>query len=600
MAANYVITCWHCLAEFDAAAASWCSHSNRTKICPYCLKCFCDASLEYKKNFLQSCPPEMVAEMVSGGESTYLKIGEVLMRAGKITEEQLQKALQKQRILRKKLGEILMMMSLVTPDELQLYLLNQKNLEEVDLKSMDVDLSLVDRVGRSFCLEHQIVPIDIQEMKDGEVLRFAFYSLESLGKLKKDPGLRRFRLIPYMAKKEDVLALLGSMGKGEKEVRLLTPRDSADSLEVLNGIIKSAIASEVSDVYFELKSDQMNVYFQMEEGLRKIELPEIDAREFFAWVKQVAGIKTSERDVVQKSFMNLSKKFSHFRIRIFYFPSANQENLRFKIINLKNLTRSLKELPLDVDELEQVQDELKQPSGFFLMINPKSDKLQELMYTLMHALDRERIASVETRVLLRNERFFQIENDDYDVLDKAFQNLLFFKPDSMFLFDFMEKSYHKRFLDFAKSKKLFLGVKGISYEEIFEKLSGDMNVPLRFVLDHLRLLIFETSVKILCPACKQVDPLPASRRFPNLELSKDYSLYIEKGCPKCNQSGFNRSEPVYEVFVLKDSERRQLRENDLRQLGQKISASGNLTISQKVMNRVLKGDVSFSEFSRFF
>ncbi len=45
-----MVACWNCLGEFDAAAAVWCSDEPRTptKVCPFCLRCFCAATGEYK------------------------------------------------------------------------------------------------------------------------------------------------------------------------------------------------------------------------------------------------------------------------------------------------------------------------------------------------------------------------------------------------------------------------------------------------------------------------------------------------------------------------------------------------------------------------
>ena len=56
MAEVYIIKCWHCMTEFDAATAADCSHSTPTKICPFCLKCFCNASEDYKKKYREELP----------------------------------------------------------------------------------------------------------------------------------------------------------------------------------------------------------------------------------------------------------------------------------------------------------------------------------------------------------------------------------------------------------------------------------------------------------------------------------------------------------------------------------------------------------------
>ena len=597
---QYIIKCWHCMAEFDVLPAPWCSHSNPTKTCPFCLKCFCDASNEYKKDFLQNSPPQFVAELISPPTQLYLKIGEVLVKAGKITEDQLQKALGKQRILKKKLGEILMMMSLVTPDELQLYLLNQKSLEEIDLKNVDVDFSLVQRIGKDSCLDFKIIPIEIQEVKDGEVLRFAFYSLENLNRLKRKSEFKRYKLIPYMAKKEDIQAILNNLEVGEKEIKIYTSKESIDAVEMLNQLIRSAILYSASNIFFEFKSGQLNVLLQMDEGLRKVNIPDGISGEFFEKVKQIAGIKRTNIDIVQKSDLNLSKDFNQYRIRIFYFPGANQENIRFKIINVKNLSKTIKELNLAHDEMETIEAELKKHTGLYMIVGPNSNRLHEVLYSFMHSLPHERIASVESQVLLRNQRFFQIEIEEQEVNENVYKNLLFFKPSSMFLFDYFEKNFRKKFFDFSKDGKLFLGINAFSYEEIFDKMRTELEVPLSYFIENLRLLIFQKMVRILCPHCKQIDPRPINELFRNIVLSKSYSVFREKGCEECNFSGYKKSEICYEVFVLSDHERVLFRESDFAQMNQKISEIGNLTISQKVMSKVLKGEVSYQEYSRFF
>ncbi len=122
--------------------------------------------------------------------------------------------------------------------------------------------------------------------------------------------------------------------------------------------------------------------------------------------------------------------------------------------------------------MERVQSILQKPNGLFIVAGPAYNKAGETLYALMNTLTHERIATVESDVVLRNERFFQIENQSGDVSDAVYKNLLFFKPDSMFLFDFFQKSYNRQFLNFVEMGKLFIELQGFSYEEIFEKMPG--------------------------------------------------------------------------------------------------------------------------------
>jgi type IV pilus assembly protein PilB len=600
MAVSYIVKCWNCMTDFDAATAADCGHSSPTKICPFCLKCFCGASEEYKKKYVKNCPKELLPASTGGGDLLFLKIGEILVKAGKISSAQLDKALDKQRLVNKKLGEVLIMMSLITPDELQLYLLNQKNIEKIDLKNFALDAALVNQLGKDFCLDQKIIPIEIQEVADGHVLRFAFYSVTDLPNLKKRSELQRFKLIPYLGQKDEIENLLKIMESTEKEIKVYTSLDGTKHIRALNALVKSAVQARVSDVFFELKDGQLAIFFRNGEQLSRVSQPIDDPREFFEKVKEICGFRREEKQAARESWLNLSKNFSHLKIKVLYYSGGSQENLRFKFHNLRDYARKAGELNLERDEVERVRAALQRPNGLFIVAGPTFNKTAESMYVLMNTLAGERIATVESEVVLRNERFFQIENQGNEVSDAVYKNLLFYKPDSMFLFDYFQKNYSRQFLDFVEMGKLFLELQGFSYEEIFEKMRVEYEVPSSFLVENLRLVLFQRQVRILCPRCKKPHPQSARALFKNMKLSGDYKLFVESGCSECQSSGYGGDEIFYEIFTLGNHDRELFQKGHLAVLDKKISESGNLTIAQKVLNRVLKGEVSYKESTRFF
>ena len=600
MADQYLIFCWHCQAEFDASSAPDCGHASPTKICPFCLKCFCDASKEYKKKYLKNCPRELLAEYNEAKNTSYMKIGEILVKAGKISIGQLDTALDKQRIVNKKLGEVLIMMSLVTPDELQLYLLNQKRVETIDLKELKVDGSLINQVGRDFCLDQKIVPIEIQEIAGGRMLRFAFYSITELPKLKKSSQLQNFKLIPYLAPKEEIEAMLKNMEANEKDIKIYTSLADARHVKLLNSLIKAAVQNKVSDVFFELKDDVLKILFRKGQVLTPVEQAVESPKEFFLKIKEICGIKPSPKNAPQEALLNLNKNLSHLKIKALFYSGAAQENICFKISNLNDFAKKISDLNLENDELDRLRAILEKPNGLYIVAGPAFSKVNETMYALMNALASERIATVENDVILRKERFFQIENQDSDVTNAVYKNLLFYKPDSMFLFEYFQKNYDGQFLHFVEMGKLFIELQGFSYEEVFEKLNNEYDIPLSYLAENLRMMIFQRQANILCPVCKTPNPRPARELFKNKNLSGKFQIFQEKGCPECKSSGYSRDEVFYEIFIMDNRERAQFNEKHLFILDKKISEAGSLTISQKILNRVLKGEISHRESSHFF
>jgi type IV pilus assembly protein PilB len=138
VAPPYVVTCWNCLGEFDAQGAVWCSDDpkNPTKLCPFCLHCFCDATAEYKQEFWRRAPPALVEELQTLGKSQD-RLGDILIRLKKITTPQLLEALVEQRETGRKLGEILVDRCYVSREDVEEALRTQGAHRLTDTRATD-------------------------------------------------------------------------------------------------------------------------------------------------------------------------------------------------------------------------------------------------------------------------------------------------------------------------------------------------------------------------------------------------------------------------------------------------------------------------------
>lgn len=119
-------TCWNCLSEFDALGSVWCScdPKNPSKLCPFCFRCFCEASEMYKQEFWKRAPQKLHEELQTLSKSKD-RLGDVLIRMRKLTTPQLLEALVEQRQSGAKLGEILVGRGLAKPEDIQAALRTQ-------------------------------------------------------------------------------------------------------------------------------------------------------------------------------------------------------------------------------------------------------------------------------------------------------------------------------------------------------------------------------------------------------------------------------------------------------------------------------------------
>jgi len=123
---SYPVSCWNCLGEFDALRAVWCSDDakNPSKVCPFCFRCFCEATPRYKQEFWTRAPAPLVEELETLARSKD-RLGDILIRMKKLTIPQLLEALIAQKKSGKKLGEMLVERGLVTAEDVETALVTQ-------------------------------------------------------------------------------------------------------------------------------------------------------------------------------------------------------------------------------------------------------------------------------------------------------------------------------------------------------------------------------------------------------------------------------------------------------------------------------------------
>ena len=101
-----------------------------------------------------------------------IRLGDLLVETGCITEEQLQRALAKQKERNKKLGEILVDEGFITEDDIAVALSNQLNIEIVDLQNINVDKSVTQLVPVNILKKYTMIPYAFSE-NNKNVLRVA-------------------------------------------------------------------------------------------------------------------------------------------------------------------------------------------------------------------------------------------------------------------------------------------------------------------------------------------------------------------------------------------------------------------------------------------
>jgi type II secretory ATPase GspE/PulE/Tfp pilus assembly ATPase PilB-like protein len=135
----YVVRCWNCLNDFEAIEAVWCNCDPRkpSKLCPFCLQCFCPSDEDYQRNFW-SLAPDSLKEEVAILERSQDRLGEILIRNQKLTTPELLRALVEQKRTGDLLGKILVQKGWVSQSDIDDALRYQGYKPLVDMDGAEV------------------------------------------------------------------------------------------------------------------------------------------------------------------------------------------------------------------------------------------------------------------------------------------------------------------------------------------------------------------------------------------------------------------------------------------------------------------------------
>lgn len=93
------------------------------------------------------------------------RIGELLLRLGIVTQEQLDEALRLQKTNKKRLGETLIELGYLSSDDLHWMLSEQANMPFVEIEPTMLEAALITRFPKKLLYEHTILPLHESETR---------------------------------------------------------------------------------------------------------------------------------------------------------------------------------------------------------------------------------------------------------------------------------------------------------------------------------------------------------------------------------------------------------------------------------------------------
>ncbi len=358
----------------------------------------------------------MSAAAAGGSE----RIGDLLVKEGLISREQLQKALDEQRQSGTRVGYNLIKLGFIQENELTRTLARQYKMPAVDLSKFEVDPKIIKLVPADLATKNLVLPLK----RDGRTLTVAMADPTNMGVIEDLKFITRYDIFPviageftlrnvlekhYDSNDQQMSALLDeieSLEDGEVEVvedkeeemsatALAAAVDDAPVVKLINAILTNAVKMGASDIHFECFEKDLRVRYRVDGHLAEVMRPPKKMQPaLISRFKIMSALNIAERRVPQDGRIKLklsASKVVDFRVSTL--PTLFGEKVVLRILSQSNLM-DLDKLGIEPQAERDLMDAVRSPYGMVLVTGPTGSGKTTTLYSSIKLINK-----VETNIM---------------------------------------------------------------------------------------------------------------------------------------------------------------------------------------------------------
>jgi type IV pilus assembly protein PilB len=336
------------------------------------------------------------------------RIGDLLLREGLVTQDQLNAALAEQRHNGTRVGYNLVKLGFVKETDLTRMLARQHKMPAVDLTKFQVDPRIAKLIPAELALKHSVLPLK----RDGRTLTVAMSDPASMSVLDDIKFITRLDIFPVIAGEFTLRnAIEKFYESGEAQMQSLLSEIPDDDIEILeseaedgnngaalideapvvkliNAIMTDALKKGASDIHFECFEKELRVRYRIDGALQEIMKPPIKMRPaLISRFKIMASLNIAERRVPQDGRIKLKIGSKVIDFRVSTLPTLFGEKVVLRILDKGNLTLDLGTFGIEPRAERELMDAISNPYGMVLVTGPTGSGKTTTLYSALSKIN---------------------------------------------------------------------------------------------------------------------------------------------------------------------------------------------------------------------
>jgi type IV pilus assembly protein PilB len=552
-----------------------------------------------------------------------IRLGELLVEAGLITQSQLEKALAQQASTGERLGHALVSMGLTTPDAIARAVADQLGIEYINVAALTISDDVLTSLPEAVIRRHQVIPI--REEENSLVLGM----VDPLDVLALDDVRRATtrEVIPaaitldayqaivnqypvFESSLDQVIQEIRPTDVGEEEPALEKLREiveDAPVVRLVNLMLVQAVRQGASDIHVEPQERQLRIRYRIDGSLYNVmTAPKHVQAATVSRIKIMANMNIAERRVPQDGRIELRVDNREIDLRVSSIPTTYGEKVVMRILDKRSALVGVDKLGLMGEDQGRFEELIVKPYGIILITGPTGSGKTTSLYAILNRLNKTEvnIITIEDPVEYQLQGIAQVPINPKAGLTFAngLRSFLRQDPDIIMVGEIRDEETARIAIHAALTGHLVLSTLHTNDAPGAVTRLADMGIEPFLVASSVIGVVAQRLIRLLCTKCREPYQPPA-------EVIVRYGLagpddppptiYRAKGCDACNNIGYKGRIGLFEIMPMEDDLRNLVVKNASADVLKRTAVGlGMRTLNQDGVAKVLAGMTSLEEMLR--